>query len=67
MQFLLFCERLSFINYIFIFKNVKIHSIFEPYGSGKTTYLILVKIKYNNICYLNLSALNRIKDIIFLN
>ena len=62
MEFELSSERLQIINWIFNFKKEKIHSIFGPYGSGKTTTLLLGKNKYDNLCYLNLSALNIYKD-----
>ena len=62
MEFELSSERLQIINWIFNFKKEKIHSFFGPYGSGKTTTLLLGKNKYDNLCYLNLSALNVYKD-----
>ena len=54
--------RKKAINPIFNFEENKIHSIFGPYGSGKTTTLILEARYYDNTCYLNLNALYKYKD-----
>jgi len=43
-------------------KKEKIHSIYGPYGSGKTTSLIIAARTTDNVCYLNLNALNQNKD-----
>ena len=46
--------------------NDKIHSIYGPYGSGKTTSLIIASRTTDNTCYLNLNALNQNKDKLFI-
>ena len=59
---------------IFSFNTNKIHSIFGPYGSGKTTSLILASRNRKDTCYLNLNSLYKFgydlyiwKYILFLN
>ena len=47
---------------IFNFENNKINPIFGPYGSGKTTTLIIFARSNDNTCYLNLNALYKNKD-----
>ena len=62
MQFSFNSFRKKAIAPIFNFKKKKINPIFGPYGSGKTTTLILEARNYDNTCYLNLNALNQYKD-----
>ena len=62
MQFSFNFIRKQSIIPIFDFENNKINSIFGPYGSGKTTTLILFARSSDNTCYLNLNALYKYKD-----
>ena len=62
MKFSLSHERKESIRSIITFKNDKIHSIFGPYGNGKTTSLIIFAKNQDNICYLNLKALYNNRD-----
>ena len=62
MQFSFNCFRKKTIIPIFNFKKKKINPIFGPYGSGKTTTLILEARDKDNTCYLNLNALYKYKD-----
>ena len=62
MQFSFNIIRKKTIIPIFNFENNKINSIFGPYGSGKTTTLILFSRSSDNTCYLNLNALFKYKD-----
>ena len=62
MQFAFGTVRKREIDPIFESKKNKIKSIFGPYGSGKTTTLILEARSYDNACYLNLDALYKYKD-----
>ena len=55
-------KRKEAIRSIITFKNDKIHSIFGPYGNGKTTSLLILAKSQDNICYLNLKALYVNKD-----
>jgi len=61
MKFSITYTRKEAFNSIFTFINDKIHSIYGPYGSGKTTSLILMARSASNICYLNLNALYKNK------
>ena len=62
MQFSFNSFRKKAIAPIFNFKKKKINPIFGPYGSGKTTTLILEARDKDNTCYLNLNALYKYKD-----
>ena len=62
MKFYITFKRSSIIRSLLKFKDYKIHSIFGPYGNGKTTSLIIISKAYDNICYLNLKALYRNKN-----
>ena len=62
MKFAISHKRKEAIRSIITFKNDKIHSIFGPYGNGKTTSLIIFAKSQDNICYLNLKALYNNKD-----
>lgn len=66
MKFSLSNERRQAIFSIFTFTDDKINSIYGPYGSGKTTSLILKARSSDNICYLNLNALYQNKNDLFL-
>ena len=62
MKFVLSPERRDAINSIITFKEEKIHSIYGPFGNGKTTSLLLIAKSLENICYFNLKSLNKNKD-----
>ena len=62
MQFSFNIIRKQLIIPMLNFENNKINSIFGPYGSGKTTTLIIYARNSDNTCYLNLNALYKYKD-----
>ena len=62
MKFSISHKRKEGIRLITTFKNEKIHSIFGPYGNGKSTSLIIFAKSQDNICYLNIKALYNNKD-----
>ena len=62
MNFALSTTRKTVIFSIFHFNEEKIHSIYGPFGNGKTTSLILIAKSKDNICYLNLDALYKNKN-----
>ena len=66
MQFSFSSFRKKTISPIFSFITKKINPIFGPYGSGKTTTLILAARNIDNTCYLNLNALYKYKVDLYL-
>ena len=59
-------ERKDVIDSIIDFRYDKIHSIFGPYGNGKTTTLIIVSKLLGDVCYLNLKALYNNKKNVYI-